>query len=82
MKPAPPVDPELPKDEEYVPNPADFNFPEYNRDAVKAQAADVAGSGGGAPKLIVPDEFKEHIQIEMDEIPDDEPIGGVSHDEL
>lgn len=51
VKPAPPVDPEIEKEEE--------------------EDADVPG-------IKLPDHLKDKVQIEMEEIPDDDPI----HDEL
>lgn len=68
VKPAPPVDPELPE-EEAVP---DFsNFPEYK---------DMFPNRGGE-QVVLGDELKEHVSIEMEEILDDEPVP-VAHDEL
>lgn len=62
VKPAPPVDPELPQDEP-EPNPYDFELP---------------ADDDGKAKVILSDELKDQISIEMEEIPDDDPI----HDEL
>ncbi len=62
VKPAPPVDPEPPK-EDIIP---DFDdFPQYER--------------GKLPQLNLPDELKEHMSIEMEELPDDFVL---PHDEL
>ena len=58
VKPAPPVDPESPFDEEQEPQKK------------------------GTPFLQVPDEWKDQLSIEIEEIPDDEPLSFVPHDEL
>jgi len=68
VKPAPPVDPELPE-EDVMP---DFsNFPEY-RDMFPKK---------GGEQVVLGDQLNQHINIEMEEIPDDEPVP-VAHDEL
>lgn len=66
VKPAPPVDPELPMEDE-AQAPFEFpEFPDYKR-----------GSDG---KIVLGDELKDHLNIEMEELPDDDE--GVHHDEL
>ncbi|KAG6814166.1 hypothetical protein H0H92_000842 [Tricholoma furcatifolium] len=63
VKPAPPVDPELPSEEEEVPF-----MPPFEEDDGKA-------------KVILSEEMKKHVSIEMEEIDDDDfPV--VHHDEL
>ena len=57
VKPAPPVDPELPVEEE--------------KDSAKK----------GTPFLQVPDEWKDQLSIEIEEVLDDEPEYS-AHDEL
>ncbi|KAG6817393.1 hypothetical protein H0H87_009037 [Tephrocybe sp. NHM501043] len=64
VKPAPPVDPELPSDEEQTP----ILPPLEEEDDGKA-------------KVILSEEMKKHVSIEMEEIDDDDnPV--VQHDEL
>ncbi|KAG6919444.1 hypothetical protein DXG01_006327 [Tephrocybe rancida] len=64
VKPAPPVDPELPSEEEQTP----IMPPIEEEDDGKA-------------KVIVPEEMRKHVSIEMEEIDDDDnPV--VQHDEL
>ena len=58
VKPAPPVDPESPFDEE--------------QESQKK----------GTPFLQVPDEWKDQLSIEIEEVPDNEPLSFVPHDEL
>ena len=66
VKPAPPVDPVVLDETEYEPKPAfDFaDLPEYN---------------DGKPRVILSDEMKEKIEIDIEEMDDDDfPV----HDEL
>lgn len=68
VKPAPPVDPELPSDDE-----PELDAPEFEPPAEKAGTK-------GMPQLVVPDEWKDHLSIELEEIMDPEPQA--LHDEL
>jgi heat shock protein beta len=66
VKPAPPVDPVVLDESEYEPkSPFDpANFPEYK---------------DGKPRVILSDEMKEKIEIDIEEMDDDDvPV----HDEL
>lgn len=58
VKPAPPVDPSLPTEEELM------------EDALKA----LDEEDDGKAKVILPDHLKDDISIEMEEIGDDEDI--------
>lgn len=62
VKPAPPVDPSLPTEEQIM---------EDAMRAIEEEADD------GKAKVIVPDHLKDDVSIEMEEIPDDEVIPGV-----
>jgi len=74
VKPAPPVDPKILDESEYEPkpNPAfEEEWPEWKRDG--------DGDDDGKPKVILSEEMKKKIQVDIEEIPDDEfPL----HDEL
>jgi len=70
VKPAPPVDPVVLDETEYEPKPAfDFaDLPEYN---------------DGKPRVILSDEMKEKIEIDIEEMDDDDDDLPVTvHDEL
>jgi len=66
VKPAPPIDPELPKDEE-----DSFASPLFD---------DLDGDSLGNSQIVMEDVLKDHIQVETDELPEDEPLA--VHDEL
>jgi heat shock protein beta len=67
VKPAPPVDPVVLDESHYEPKPAFPNFDEF------PEYADLK------PRVIMSDEMKEKIQIDIEEMDDDElPV----HDEL
>ncbi|OCB87541.1 heat shock protein Hsp90 [Sanghuangporus baumii] len=66
VKPAPPVDPELPSDDD-----SDF-------EALPMESQPTFGKG--KPMIEIPDELKEHLSIEVEEVLDDEPVS--RHDEL
>ena len=68
VKPAPPVESVLPSEEEDFEAPPAKGFNERK------------AGGNGVPQIILPDELKEHLSIELEEILDDEPLPG--HDEL
>lgn len=68
VKPAPPVDPELPSDDELEADTSSSSQP--------VPKPTTKSSGGFHIEL--PDELKEHVSIELEEILDDEPL----HDEL
>lgn len=72
VKPAPPVDPELPDDDDSE----DLGFEAPPPPPPESKPA----SGKGKPMIEIPDELKEHLSIELEEILDDEPIS--KHDEL
>ncbi|KAF7355281.1 Heat shock protein [Mycena sanguinolenta] len=77
VKPAPPVDPELPA-EEYV--EPENSFVEWNEFKDKKAMEDSA-KFGDKPGVHLPDHMKDHFSIEMEEIDDDDnPV--VRHDEL
>ena len=65
VKPAPPVDPTVLDESEYEPKPE--------------PVMDEPREFGGKPGVILPDDLKDKIQIEMEEIDDD---GFPIHDEL
>ncbi|KAH9965878.1 Hsp90 protein-domain-containing protein [Russula dissimulans] len=72
VKPAPPVDPEILDESEYEPkpNPAFDEWPEYKREEREDD---------GKPRVILSEEMKKKIQVDIEEMPDDEfPF----HDEL
>ncbi|KAG5646569.1 hypothetical protein DXG03_002872 [Asterophora parasitica] len=67
VKPAPPVDPELPSEEEQAEEQAPFAVEDADDD--------------GKAKVVIPDHLKDKISIEMEEVDEDNnPI--VHHDEL
>ncbi|KAJ6484984.1 Hsp90 protein-domain-containing protein [Mycena vitilis] len=69
VKPAPPVDPELPT-EEFVEPPPDYgSFPDY-----------VPEFADNKPGIQLPDHLKDQVSIEMEEIDEDGNV--VVHDEL
>jgi len=71
VKPAPPVDPEILDESEYEPKPipAFDEWPEYKRE----------DDDDGKPRVILSEEMKKKIQVDIEEMPDDEfPF----HDEL
>jgi len=71
VKPAPPVDPEILDESEYEPKPDPAfgeEWPEWKREG-----------DDGKPKVILSEEMKKKIQVDIEEMPDDElPF----HDEL
>jgi len=72
VKPAPPVDPELPSDEDLEDlTGSTINFKDFK---------DQQGDSG--PQVVIPDDLKDKLEIEIEEMEDDEPIGGLGHDEL
>ncbi|KAL5508189.1 hypothetical protein ACEPAH_5808 [Sanghuangporus vaninii] len=70
VKPAPPVDPELPSDDG---SDTDSDF-----EAVPIESQPTFGKG--KPMIEIPEELKEHLSIEVEEVLDDEPVS--RHDEL
>ncbi|KAL5527454.1 hypothetical protein ACEPAG_6245 [Sanghuangporus baumii] len=70
VKPAPPVDPELPSDDD---SDTDSDF---EASPVQSQS----NFGKGKPMIEIPDELKEHLSIEVEEVLDNEPVS--RHDEL
>lgn len=68
VKPAPPVDPVVLDESEYEPKPA-FNFKEQFEEFEDYK-----------PRVVLSDEMKEKIQIDIEEVDDDELP--VHHDEL
>jgi heat shock protein beta len=70
VKPAPPVDPELPTEEFVEPPPPGMDFSDQFSD----QFAD------NKPGIQLPDHMKDKVSIEMEEIDEDGNV--VVHDEL
>ena len=72
VKPAPPIDPELPSD--------DFEMPEFEDwSTLKERLANEKADS--KPQINLPPEMAEHVKIELEEILDDnEPV--TAHDEL
>ena len=69
VKPAPPVDPEILDESEYEPKTPFFDSPPESWPEYK----------DGKPKVILSDEMKEKIQIDIEEVDEDNlPV----HDEL
>ncbi|KIL70077.1 hypothetical protein M378DRAFT_183671 [Amanita muscaria Koide BX008] len=64
VKPAPPVDPELPSDEEVEAPPIVF------KDKLEDMPED-----DDKPQVILPDHLKDKLQIDIEEMTDDEPLG-------
>ncbi|KAH8118404.1 heat shock protein Hsp90 [Phellopilus nigrolimitatus] len=69
VKPAPPVDHELFETDE----------PEFDNRPTEPAAASGA-NGNGIPQFVLPDDLKDHLQIELEEVLEDEPQA--MHDEL
>ncbi|KAJ7667986.1 Hsp90 protein-domain-containing protein [Mycena polygramma] len=69
VKPAPPVDPELPTEEFVEPAPDYGSFPDY-----------VPEFADNKPGIQLPDHLKDQVSIEMEEIDEDGNV--VVHDEL
>lgn len=63
VKPAPPVDPELPSDEEVEAPPIVF------KDKLEDMPED------DKPQVILPDHLKDKLEIDIEEMTDDEPLG-------
>jgi len=89
VKPAPPVDPELPSDEELE----ELTGPTINFKDFKDQQDD------SKPQVVIPDDLKDKVrvsivssfeadpdemqlEIDIEEMEDDEPVEGLGHDEL
>ncbi|KAF7352824.1 HSP90-domain-containing protein [Mycena venus] len=73
VKPAPPVDPELPTEEFVDPDQFADQFMDYSQFKEQIPAAD-------KPGIQLPDHLKDKMQIEMEEIDEDGNV--VVHDEL
>jgi len=74
VKPAPPVESELPSEDE-------FEMPEFEDwSTLKERLASEQGSVSGQPQIVLPPEMAEHVQIELEEVMDDETAA--MHDEL